>query len=73
MYVYTYICMYMCSQVDYQDISWNHVVNVYEWDLGMNRGAPGLRKLHRLREEHIKLSPRHRMRVKLATQVRNYI
>ena len=53
------------------DISWNHVVDVYEWDLGLHRFSPGLRLLHKLREEHINLSPRHRMRVKLAAQVNN--
>ena len=49
------------------------MVDVYEWDLGLNRAAPGLRKLVKLREEHIKLSPRHRMRVKLAVQVKYLI
>lgn len=44
-------------------------MSVYEWDLGLNRAALGLRKLHKLREEHIKMSPRNRMRVKLAAQV----
>ena len=48
------------------------MVDCYEWDLGMNRAAPGLRKLHKLKEEHIRLSPRLRMQVKLAAQVRSY-
>ena len=51
------------------EISWQHVVSAYEWDLGMHRYAPGLRKMPRLSEEHINLSPRLRMRVNLAVQV----
>ena len=46
-----------------------HIVSVYEWDLGLNRAALGLRRLHKLTEDHIRLSPRHRMRVKFAVQV----
>jgi len=45
------------------------VISVYEWDLGQNRAAFGLRMLSKLREEHINLSPKHRMKVKYATQV----
>ena len=41
-----------------QDISWNHIVNVYEEDLGMRQVAPGLRKLTKLRQEHIRPTPR---------------
>ena len=47
-----------------------HVVNLYEYDLGMNRNAPGLRMIPRLTEDHITLTPRLRMRVYLAVQVR---
>ena len=50
-------------------MSWNHIVNVYEEDLRMRQVAPGLRKLIKLRVEHIRLTPRDRMRVKLAVQV----
>ena len=35
----------------------------------MNRDAIGLRKLHKLTDEHINLTPRLRMRVNLAAQV----
>jgi len=49
------------------DISWNHIVNVYKWDLGLHRSS---RLLHKLREEHINLSSRHRQSVKLAAQVK---
>ena len=44
-------------------------MNVYEEDLGMRQVAPGLRKLIKLREEHIRFNPRERMRVKLSVQV----
>ena len=42
---------------------------LYEWDLGVDRVALGLKMGHKLREEHIKLNPRSRMRVNLAAQV----
>ena len=51
------------------EISWQHMVSVYEWDLGMNRPAIGLRKLFKLTDEHVSLSPRLRMRLNLAAQV----
>jgi len=51
------------------EISWQHIVDRYTQDLGMNRGAPGLRMLPKLTEDHITLSPRLRMRVYLAVQV----
>ena len=44
-------------------------MNVCEEDLGMRQVAPGLRKLVKMREEHIRLTPRDRMQVKLAAQV----
>ena len=44
-------------------------MELYEWDLGLTRAAPGLRKMHRLAEDHIVLTPRLRMRVNLAAQV----
>jgi len=52
-----------------QDISWLHIKDVYEWDLGKNRLSPGLRKIHKVKDEHINLSPRGRMNVKAAAQV----
>ena len=42
---------------------------MYEEDLGMRQVDSGLKKLIELREEHICLTPRDRMRVKLAVQV----
>ena len=33
-------------------------MNVYEEDLGMRQVAPGLRKLTKLRQEHIRPTPR---------------
>ena len=50
-------------------ISWEHVRDLYEWDLGRHRSSYGLRKCPRLTEDHISLSPRLRMRVNLAAQV----
>ncbi|XP_078610651.1 uncharacterized protein LOC144881434 isoform X2 [Branchiostoma floridae x Branchiostoma japonicum] len=56
---------------NHQTISWNHLVNLYEWDLGVRveRQAVGLRLLHKLKTDHVHLSPSLRMRVKLAVQV----
>ena len=65
-------------QLDRQDISWRHIVDVYEEDLGVKTKSkdvaittkiPGLRRLHKITEEHIKLTSRSRMTVKLAVQV----
>ena len=44
-------------------------MNVYDEDLVMRQVAPGLRNLLKLREEHIRLTPRDRMRQKLAAQM----
>ena len=46
-------------------------MNTYEIDLGMQNTntAYGVRKLIRLKEEHVKLTPRHCMKVKYAAQV----
>ena len=44
-------------------------MNVCEEDLGMRQVAPGLRKLVKMREEHIRLTPRDRMQMKLVAQV----
>jgi len=52
-----------------KEIGWHHILSVYEWDLGIARGAIGLRMGHKLREEHVNLNPRSRMRVNLAAQV----
>ena len=60
-------------QENKQDTSWNNSVNVSEEDLGMRQVAPGLRKLIKLREEHIRLTPRDRVQVNLAAQVSHLI
>ena len=46
-------------QLDNQDIdiSWLHIVDLYQWDLGMNRDGFGLRVLPKFQEEYIKLTP----------------
>jgi hypothetical protein len=54
---------------DRVDISWKHLVYLYERDLGVNRGAPGLRLLPKIRHEHIYLNSFLKMRVNLAAQV----
>ena len=57
-------------QVDGYDISWKHIVDLYEEDIGIDRiGTTRLRRLPKLREEHINLTPRHRMKVTLAAQI----
>ena len=53
-----------------QEISWQHIVNFFEWDLGIKRCNPGLRLLHKLTEDHISLNPSLRMRVTLAVEGR---
>ena len=50
-----------------------HIISVCEWDLGMHRHAPGLRKLPKLTEDHVSLNPSLRMRVNLAAQVSNIL
>nr|XP_047125903.1 uncharacterized protein LOC101241084 isoform X2 [Hydra vulgaris] len=55
--------------IEDQFITWPQIMNVYEWDLGMFHDAVGLRMGHKLRDEHIQLTPQSRMRVNLAAQV----
>ena len=43
-------------------------MELYEWDIGLTRAALGLRKMHRLSEDHIVLTPRLRMRFNLAAE-----
>ncbi|XP_065657923.1 uncharacterized protein LOC136082472 isoform X1 [Hydra vulgaris] len=57
------------NQIEDQFITWPQIMNVYEWDLGMFHDAVGLRLGHKLRDEHIHLTPQSRMRVNLAAQV----
>lgn len=52
-----------------QDISWRHIVDLYEWDLGTTRAAFGLRRLVKYQEDYVKLTPRARMKVKPAAVV----
>ena len=49
------------------------MVDAYEWDLGKHRASPGLRMMHKITEDHKKLSPRLRMRVGLAAQVVSFV
>ena len=32
-------------------------MSVYEWDLGIDRFAPGLRRMPKITEEHVNLNP----------------
>ena len=57
-------------QFNRQQIQWTQLVNLVEDDLiGQNQQAGGLRMLPKLSNEHIRLTPSLRMKVKLATQV----
>ncbi|XP_071483429.1 uncharacterized protein [Diadema antillarum] len=49
-----------------QQISWQHIQRVYDWDLS---SGSGLRKLYKISSDHLNLTPSSRMRVSLATQV----
>ena len=49
-----------------------HIVRVYENDIGLENLHPSLGKLNKIEEEHINLSPRHGMKVKLAAQVNKF-
>ena len=53
-------------------MSWMHIVRVYEDDIGLENLHPALRKLNKIKEEHINLSPRHRIRLQLAAQVNKF-
>ncbi|XP_071508744.1 uncharacterized protein [Diadema antillarum] len=48
------------------DVSWKHIIDAYHWDL---QQCTFLRTLHHITEEHIHLTPSHRVDVKLAAQV----
>ena len=71
--VYFVTHVFSLLQFESQDMSYCHIIDVYEWDLGMNRAFPGLRKLHKLKEEHVRLSSRLRMQGKLAAQVSSFM
>ena len=51
-------------------ISRQHFISVYEWDLGIDRFAPGLKRMPKITEEHVNLNPALRMRVYLVAQVK---
>ena len=55
-----------------QDISWQHLVRLFERHCTMKHAAPGLSILPRLRYEHLHLTSYSKMRVDLAAQVRHY-
>ncbi|XP_033107351.1 uncharacterized protein LOC117109202 [Anneissia japonica] len=53
---------------DKKDIKWTQVLELYEWDIGLERTSPGLRRLHKITYEHLHLTPSLRMRVYMAAQ-----
>ena len=56
-------------QLDGQQISWQHIVSIFEWDIGKNRTSVGFKQT-RLTSEHVHLSSRSKMNVSMAAQVR---
>uniref|UniRef100_A0A7M5VCI7 Transposable element P transposase n=1 Tax=Clytia hemisphaerica TaxID=252671 RepID=A0A7M5VCI7_9CNID len=66
---------HLCSRMltlDGYELSWQHIIAVYEQDLipdTKDEDGVAMRKLYKLSNEHIHLSPRLRMRVNLAAQV----
>ena len=61
-------------QDDLYDISWKQVVELYEEDIGIDSiGTTGLRIFPKIREDHIDLTPKHRMKVNSAAQVTKLI
>lgn len=66
-----YFPMYM--QCNGKQISWSHLVNLYQLDTKHNSQVTGLRLVPKLKYEHIYLSSFSKMRVDLATQVHNNI
>ena len=68
-YVFIYVFWFIFIQFRGQDISWNQLLGLYEWDVGLERTSPGLRRLHKLTHEHLHLTPSLRMRVYMAVQV----
>ena len=58
--------------IDGKDVRRMHIVRVYDDDIGLENIHHGLRKLNKIKEEHINLSPRHQIRVTLGTQVNKF-
>ena len=69
MNIHFYVWIFIFLKCNNQEISWNHIINLYECDLGMKNWNPGLRIIHKLTESHIALNPSQGMRVNLAVQV----
>ena len=53
-----------------REIKWQHIVDLYERNVGRKTETPGLSIAHKLKYEHIKLTNFSKMRVDLAAQVR---
>jgi len=54
---------------DRQDISWKHLIYLYECDVGIRLGPPGLSLLPEIKHDHVHLNSFLTMRVHLAAQV----
>lgn len=61
--------MFLILQINGKDISWQHMIRVYEANRGKATESAGLWLLHKVKYEHIFLTPYSRMRVDLAAQV----
>ena len=62
--------LYIIIQINGKDISWQHLVRVYEANQGRLTDTPGLCLLHKVKAGHIFLTSFSRMRVDPAAQVR---
>ena len=58
------------TQNNGQEISWQHMQQLFERHCTMRHSAPGLSLLHKLKYEHLHLTSYSKMRVDLAVQVR---
>ena len=66
------INMQMCVlQINGLDISWQHLVDLYQRHHQVDLTTPGLSILHKLKWEYIQLTSFSKMRVDLAAQVTN--
>ena len=67
--MYSIIIFFLISQNNGHDISWKHLEDLYQDDMGKGSGVTIVPKLKR---EHIKLTSFSKMRVDLAAQVHIY-
>ena len=65
--MYIYMLISLISQCNGKEITWQHLIELYEGDSGK---CTGLAMLPKLKYEHIHLTSFSKMRVDLATQVK---